>query len=37
VRAEEISTTGVIGDPSKAAQEEGERLLNSIVEISSNS
>jgi creatinine amidohydrolase len=31
-RAEEFSRTGVIGDPSKATREKGERLLNSIVE-----
>lgn len=31
-RAEEFSKTGVIGDPSKATKEKGERLMNSIVE-----
>ncbi|MCX8205411.1 MAG: creatininase family protein [Candidatus Nezhaarchaeota archaeon] len=31
-RAEEFSRTGVIGDPSKATWEKGEKLLNSIVE-----
>jgi creatinine amidohydrolase len=31
-RAEEFSRTGVIGDPSKATREKGEKLLDSIVE-----
>lgn len=31
-RTEEFSRNGVIGDPSKATREKGERLLNSMVE-----